>query len=264
MRCVLAVLEEAASAPAVLAGADGMAAALGGARITVLAPRTPPEAAILPTEEVLTRGGAAALRAAESARVGGLADAFAGWAARPGAARAQVAWHDPEHLPEAAVAEWGRRADVVVLARGEAPDRLVLHAALFGTDRPVLLMPPGPAGGFGRRVAVAWRDDPRTVRAVLWALPLLAAAETVHVVAGTRGAAPPFPAVLAEHGVAAEMRVCPGAGGFGATLLEQARAVGADLLVMGAYTHSAWRERLLGGVTRHVLARAAIPVLLRH
>jgi nucleotide-binding universal stress UspA family protein len=55
-----------------------------------------------------------------------------------------------------------------------------------------------------------------------------------------------------------------GPGPFGQDLLDKARELGADMLVMGAYAHSPLREALLGGVTRHVLAHADLPVLMRH
>ena len=55
-----------------------------------------------------------------------------------------------------------------------------------------------------------------------------------------------------------------GPGPFGQALLDKVRELGADLLVMGAYAHSPLREALLGGVTRHMLAHADLPVLMRH
>jgi nucleotide-binding universal stress UspA family protein len=57
----------------------------------------------------------------------------------------------------------------------------------------------------------------------------------------------------------------PGGGrGTGAALLARAEEEGADLLVMGGYGHPRLREVVLGGTTRHVLAHAAVPVLLSH
>nr|WP_294516019.1 universal stress protein [uncultured Rhodopila sp.] len=50
----------------------------------------------------------------------------------------------------------------------------------------------------------------------------------------------------------------------GEALIARAHEVGADLLVMGAYTHSRLREFLLGGATREVLAAADLPVLMHH
>jgi nucleotide-binding universal stress UspA family protein len=47
-------------------------------------------------------------------------------------------------------------------------------------------------------------------------------------------------------------------------LLDKAHDLSADLMVMGAYAHSPLRELVLGGVTRHMLAHADLPVLMRH
>jgi nucleotide-binding universal stress UspA family protein len=146
-------------------------------------------------------------------------------------------------------------------------DRQRIQAALFATDRPVLVVPPNPVASIGRRIAIAWRDDRRTIRAVLSALRCLGLAESVHVLAGVREGAPParLPEILVEHGIAAELHAIPiGAGVFGATLVEQAHALGADMLVMGAYVHHPVRTMVLGGVTRHMLGHADLPVLMRH
>ncbi len=166
----------------------------------------------------------------------------------------------------------GGRADFVVVARPGPDDdrftRQVFEAALFRTDRPVLMVPPGAAfGAFGRRVAIAWRDDPQTLKALVPALRLLSGAEHVFLLAGVRSGAatPPIPPVLVEHGVRVALHVLSlGSGSFGELLLGRARDLGADLLIMGAYAHSPLREMLLGGVTRTVVAQAGVPVLLRH
>ncbi len=141
-----------------------------------------------------------------------------------------------------------------------------LRVALFTTDRPVLVVPAESSATFGRRVAIAWRDDGRATKAVLAALRCLTQAERVFVLAGTRGdAAPQMPAILAEHGIAAELHALPiGAGTFGVALLDKAHQLGADVLVMGAYQHSPLRQLLLGGVTRYMLSHADLPLLLRH
>jgi nucleotide-binding universal stress UspA family protein len=46
--------------------------------------------------------------------------------------------------------------------------------------------------------------------------------------------------------------------------LARAKDLKADLLVMGAYGHSQFREMILGGVTEHMLQKADIPLLLSH
>jgi nucleotide-binding universal stress UspA family protein len=268
---ILALPEHAGTLAAALAAARGLAALMGSARINVLAIRLPPEATITGTEEILTRHREAQIRAGEEARAQAMRAVFEPWAATARAPGIAIDWIDVEGLADAVIAEWGRRADYLVIDRVSESDaaahRLALNAALFDTDRPVLVVPPGPAASFGAQVAIAWRDDMRTDRAVLAALRLLSRASEVHVLAGVRdGAAPPvLPAILAEHGIAAKLHVLPiGSGVFGEALLAHAHALGADLLVMGAYTHSPWRELLLGGVTRHVLSHATLPVLMRH
>ncbi len=273
---ILALVEHVGSAVQTLAAARTLAGLMGSARINVLAVRVPPETTIMPTEEVLTRQHASEIRAREQARVAGLQTAFEAWAPTARAPGIAIEWTDIEGEADALVGEWGRRSDFIVLGRpgprDGAADRLELQAALFATDRPVLVVPPGrgsaaPALPFGERVAIAWRDDKRTIRAVLAALRLLSNAKAVHVLAGVREGAPDpeLPAILAEHGITARLHVLPiGAGVFGEALLAEARFVGADLLVMGAYSHSPLRELLLGGVTRHVLANADLPVLMLH
>ena len=268
---VLALLEHPDVARQTLAAALNLADLMGSARINVLAIRMPPESTIMPTEEILTRHQVAETRGHEQARVAALRAAFDAWVATARPPGVTVEWTDIDGLADSLVGEWGRRSDFLVLhrpaRRDSAADRLELQAALFDTDRPVLLVPPGQTISFGEQIAIAWRDDKRTVRAVLAALRLLSKARQVHVLAGVREGAPApgLPAILTEHGIAATLHVLPvGAGIFGETLLATAHALGADLLVMGAYTHNPWRELLLGGVTRHMLAHADLPVLMRH
>ena len=50
----------------------------------------------------------------------------------------------------------------------------------------------------------------------------------------------------------------------GVKLLAAAHGARGDMLVMGAYGRSAWREFLLGGATRHVITHLDLPVLMGH
>ena len=92
----------------------------------------------------------------------------------------------------------------MVVARPSSGDeeatRRAFQAALFRTERPVLVVPPGRVAAFGKRVAIAWREDTRAAKAVLPALRCLGRAEQVHVLAGVRqgGAGPLRPAGEAE------------------------------------------------------------------
>ena len=45
-------------------------------------------------------------------------------------------------------------------------------------------------------------------------------------------------------------------------LNRRAVEIDADLIVMGAYGHSRFREAILGGATRNMLEKAKVPVLM--
>jgi nucleotide-binding universal stress UspA family protein len=179
-------------------------------------------------------------------------------------------WSETEGSAPSIIGERGSRADVIVAGQPLEDDRLarqVFSAALFGTDRPVLLIPPGSNAAFGRRVAIAWRDEKCAVKAVIPALRCLAEAEQVHVLMGVRDGTldPGMPRILLEHAISAELHTLPiGSEPFGQTLLDAVHRLSADLLVMGAYAHSPLRELILGGVTRYMLDHADLPVLMRH
>jgi nucleotide-binding universal stress UspA family protein len=268
---ILVVLGRPEAAARLLCAAERLAGLTRGARLNVLAVRTPPEYAAVAAEASLSAGLLNDLAAAEDERVAALEAAFTRWTAGLAEARFTAGWSSDEGPAERIVGDEGRRADFVVVARPASGDddatRRAFRAVLFRTERPVLVVPPGAAAPFGRRVAIAWRDDARAAKAVLPALRWLGGAEQVHVLAGVRQGAgqAALPRILLDHGLAAELHVLPiGPGPFGQALLGKAHELGADMLVMGAYAHSPLREALLGGVTRHMLAHADLPLLMRH
>lgn len=269
---ILAVPEHPEHAATLLAAAECLAQLTHAARINVLAIRTPPEATVMVSEEILTREEAARIRSIEQHRAAELKKTFVTWSAGL-TARSPIAveWSDIEGNAGDLVDEWGRRADFIVLERPAGswlhPDHGGLSAALFATDRPVLIVPPDAPVPYGRRIAIAWRDDKRAVKAVIPLLRCLTGAEEVHVLTGVRPGepAPAIPPVLLEHGIPAQLHVLPIThGSFGEALLDAAHRLSVDLLVMGAYAHSPLRELILGGVTRTMLDHADIPVLMRH
>jgi nucleotide-binding universal stress UspA family protein len=266
---ILAVLDYPDAAEALLRAAQRLAELSGATRVNALLVRTPPET-MISVEEVLTAQRETMLRDEEARRAEAVRAVFDAWSAA--APRGiDTEWSDVDGIAELLVEERGRRADYLVIEQPVRSDygasSHALRAALFATDRPILLVPPRYSADFGRRVAIAWRDDARAAKAVLAALRCLTQAESVFVLAGMRaGTAPPsLPPILSEHGVAAELHVLPiGSGTFGAALLDKARELAADMLVMGAYQHSPLRELLLGGVTRYMLSHADRPALMRH
>ncbi len=100
------------------------------------------------------------------------------------------------------------------------------------------------------------------------ALPWMQQAEAVRILSAEeyqrRGPeAQELAAYLALHGITAEIATFrPIDREVGKGLLGAAAEFGADLLTMGAYSHSRLRQLILGGVTRHVLEHATLPVLM--
>jgi len=175
------------------------------------------------------------------------------------------------------IAMKGRLSDLIVVARpvgdGQAVSMMTVNAALFETGRPVMVAPPSfPVvdGVVGRKIAVSWNGSVEASRAVAAAMPLIARSEGVVVLTAdsdktTSNLAAELAAYFAWHGVDAETKELEASGGHvGEALLTECGMIGADLLVMGAYTHSRMRQMILGGVTRHVLGEAEIPVLMAH
>ena len=171
------------------------------------------------------------------------------------------------------VATHARLSDLVVF--GETPESVQaggvsLEAALFNAGRPVLIAPKTSAGKVGGRIAIGWDESAEAAHAVNAAMPFLAKASDVVIFSVEKTKLDPSAGFLladylALHDVAAKVQVIEGGGkGAGAALLTEAEKSGIDLLVMGGYGHSRWREFFMGGATQHVRSHATIPVLMAH
>ncbi|MBK1665867.1 universal stress protein UspA [Rhodospirillum rubrum] len=194
----------------------------------------------------------------------------------PGTGGPSASWQEARGAEPEHVAMRGRVADLLVLGQpglhGEPPSLLTLNAALLESGRPVLVAPPQAPAEIGRRIAIAWNGSAEAARAVMGAMPFLVAAQEVTVLIaeideeGADATAHELERHLAWHGVKAGVRVLHAAAGTraGEALVAASDEVKADLLVMGAYTHSRLRQLILGGVTRHLLGNARIPLLLSH
>ncbi len=178
------------------------------------------------------------------------------------------------------IAQRARFCDLVVLARpygnGMGPEaEAVVEAALFEGQAPVMVLPEAGlgAGALPHRVVVAWNQSSEAMTAVRKALPLLLQAELVNIAVidpPTHGPERNDPGgllcqMLVRHGVRAEISVMPRTMPRVSDVLSRhVRDQGADLLVMGAYGHSRFREAILGGATRNMLEQAEVPVLMAH
>jgi nucleotide-binding universal stress UspA family protein len=173
---------------------------------------------------------------------------------------------------EDVVAQQSRLFDMAVVPHPEAGEDVsssdALHAVLFDSGRPVLIAPRQAPTTIGTRVCVAWNGSAESAAAVAAALPWLHRAQAVRILHSEdyqrRGpGADGIRAYLRWHGIEAEaVPFKPATREVGAGLLGAARDFGADLMCQGAYSHSRLRQLILGGVTRHVLENADLPILM--
>lgn len=166
-----------------------------------------------------------------------------------------------------------RFADLLMLAQPEkdAPASLedAVDAAIFETGRPVMLVPANVSSVIGNRAMIAWNGSTQAARAVSAALPLLKLAAQVDIVQlgdiGKEAPSADLALYLALHGVKGQVHAIDlGVRGAGGALIDAAERFESDLIVMGAYGHSRFRERILGGATRELLANSPWPILVMH
>lgn len=166
----------------------------------------------------------------------------------------------------------GRLADVVAVARpgrDRAVGRNTLEAALVNTGSLVMMCPPqSPPKKIGNHIAVAWNGSREAARALSLAMPLLTAASTVSVMtmAGDNLELTGEHVLnfLSDHDIKANHTEIKSGGNVGQALLEGAKSVDADCLLMGAYGSSRGREMVFGGATQYVVDHADMPVLMAH
>jgi nucleotide-binding universal stress UspA family protein len=181
-------------------------------------------------------------------------------------------WSERMGETGAIVASRGRLSDLIIVHRPDpmsAATGIAVDAAIFESGRPTILVPRKVPSNLTRNVLIAWNGSLEATRAVAGAMPLLHDAEEVSVFVAGDGSEPAEDTDLTEflswHGIRAPCyRAKRDDGQVGEALLKLAREREATMLVMGAYTHSRLRQMLLGGVTRHVLDHAEIPVLMMH
>jgi nucleotide-binding universal stress UspA family protein len=192
---------------------------------------------------------------------------------------APTEWRVVEGHPLDIVTVHGRHADLVVLGQGRdlgeaSADLSTLPADLvLAAGRPVLVVPRyGTFRSVGAEVLVAWDASREATRAVHDALPLLCRARKVTVLSidpedtgEPRIAGGDVALHLARHGVPVQAATLSGADiAVGDLLLSYGADHGIDLIVMGAYGHTRFRELILGGATRRLLQSMTVPVFMSH
>lgn len=173
----------------------------------------------------------------------------------------------------------GRCQDLVVIEQsaggldGLGTDEAEECAVACGT--PTLMVPgEGEFVGMGKCIAIGWNHSRQAAAALHGALPLIRAADRIIILMGDER--DPMPSVtkrphvdvqayVRHHARNVEVRrFVAGARASGDGLQAAAREAEADLLVMGAYGRSAWREFIFGGTTQEVMTRLQLPVLMAH
>lgn len=184
-----------------------------------------------------------------------------------------IAWRTDEGREDERAAIWARTADLAIAprprAKGEAASTALFEALVFEGGLPVLLAPPEAPASCGKRILIGWNGGAECARAIASAGAFLESAEAVRVFSSP-GWLDGFASLqrvkerLAWRGIEADVEegTADGPVEIGHELLAAAKAFDADLIVMGAYTQSRIRQMILGGVTRHAVSNAEIPVLM--
>ncbi|MDE2410648.1 MAG: universal stress protein [Sphingomonadales bacterium] len=169
-----------------------------------------------------------------------------------------------ETQPIEAMAEAARLADLVIVSRGCG---YCGDLALEGRA-PVLALPDGRALALPlNAAAIAWDGGVEAAHAMRLAVPLLKQCKAVTVITVSSEKSDAFPPTealryLSRHGISGDLVEVAKANSVEEALADAVRAAGAELLVMGAYSHSRMREFLFGGVTRYFLEESTAPPLL--
>lgn len=173
-----------------------------------------------------------------------------------------------------------RYSDLLVIGQPDPDEALPAERAdlpeyvVVNCGKPVLLHPyVRSVESVGRRVLIAWDGSLEAARAVSGAIPMLCKARLVQVAVfnprigpGAHGEEPgaDIAVYLARHGINVEVSRQNAGEDIGNAMLSYVADFGADLMVMGAYGHSRFREVLLGSATRTVLHAMTVPVLMSH
>ncbi len=181
-------------------------------------------------------------------------------------------------LASDALARLARFSDLVVVSQDDLTEALaetigrIPEYVAITSARPVLVLPCAPvAKDPAGHVLVAWNGSKEASSAMQAAVPLLQRATRVSVVSFRSPddsdlhdvqCQADLAAFLRRHQVGADILAFDRHVDGGHALLTMARQEAYDLIVMGCYGHSQFRELFLGGVTMTVLQDTTIPVLM--
>jgi nucleotide-binding universal stress UspA family protein len=204
-----------------------------------------------------------------------MAEAEAQFRAQTGT-RENVHWLKLDAESDAAIVEHARYFDVTLIGQYDEtldetafalhPDRIALQSG-----RPIIVVPRGHDRPLGEHAVVAWDGQRAAARALSDAMQILETKQLVTILTVSNEETAPFHpgerlrAHLVRHGIETRWVPLTARGTPVAEIIvDWCRENAPDLLVMGAYEHSKFREDVVGGVTNTVLKRIPLPVLLAH
>jgi len=170
--------------------------------------------------------------------------------------------------------EYARLRDLTIMPVPDSYDQWYAEAVIFGSGKPTLILPQSPRSRQFQlgTVAVAWDFSRAAARAVADAVPILEKAREARIVTvanekvlDSKHSAEELAKNLSRHGIDVVLDKVDAAGRtIGEVLEAYAASCKADILVMGAYGHSKFREFFLGGATKSLLSKPPLPILFSH
>ncbi|WPO40284.1 universal stress protein [Tardiphaga sp. 42S5] len=170
--------------------------------------------------------------------------------------------------------EYGRMRDLMIIPAAPSYDQWHAESVIFGTGKPTLILPERALAETFKlnTVMVAWDFSRTAARAIADAIGILEKAKDVRVVTvqnekeiDTKRSSEEVAKNLSRHGISVTLENVDAAGRpIGEVLKASAASCGADLLVMGAYGHSRFREFILGGATQSLLPDPPLPIMFSH
>lgn len=269
---LLAVVEGASTARACLSAAASLVPRLRSpASIAALHIIVDMAHAVMSSEEVAMQQLLEMYHGTAVERASATREVFGCWLAEEPARTRAIHLKEITGAVKTILVQEAREMDLLVLARPCTDDgRHALHTAFFVCGRPLLLVPENwcaVGASLGAHIAIAWNGTPACRRAVIGATPWLREADriTIILIGADRGKAGDGIGPLGADGVAPSYhRVARSPAHLGQQIIDEARSVGADLLVAGAYRHGPALEWLAGRTTRQMLRRADMPLFLAH
>ncbi len=186
-----------------------------------------------------------------------------------------ASWHEEFGVVSDSIVHHARVSDAVTIERPtleggslrRTPAGRNLQAVLLGAGRPVVIVPPAWQAKRIENAAIGWNESLEASRALAMTIPWLTQMKSVSVIISEKRRAGVQSLVdyLGRHGIEAQVRLLDGGkGSVGEAMLSSCKEAGAELLVVGGFSHSRSRQLLFGGVTQHLLTHAEIVTVMVH